>query len=68
MEELSLRPNQECNLPIYINKRLLSKTPERGGITIDNQEDIILVKPETLLEREIQTNENNLRTKSKRNY
>lgn len=39
----------------FVSNEVLNRNPEEGGITIDNQEDIILVRPGTILERETQT-------------
>lgn len=59
LEQLGLTSSQNCKDTIYISNEVLSRNPERGGITIDNPEDIILVKPGAILEREVQTDLNN---------
>lgn len=58
VEQLGLNRGQNCEHTIYVSNEVLNRDPEEGGITIDNPEDIILVRPGTVLEREVQTDLN----------
>lgn len=55
MERLGLTPNEDSPYSFYVAKEVLTRRQTRGGITIDNAEEIIIVKPNQLLEREVQT-------------
>lgn len=55
-ETLGLEPNKNCSYPIYIHKELLNKVPDQGGITIDQEKNIICLTEGTflLVDKEIQ--------------
>src|SRR4051794_18328637 len=55
IEELGLTRGQNCDSIIYVAGEVLNRQTEYGGITIDNPQDIIIVRPNQLLEREVQT-------------
>jgi len=65
VEQLGLTRGQNCEHTVYVSNEVLNRNPEEGGITIDNPEDITIVKPGTILEREVQTDENSLITELK---
>jgi len=53
---LGLKEKENHSFLAYVNKNLLKKTPEEGGITVDSEKDILLQTEGIVLfqEREIQ--------------
>jgi len=56
IEKFGLKEKEIHSFGAYINKDLLKKTPEEGGITVDNEKDIICQTEGIILfqEKEIQ--------------
>jgi len=56
IEKFGLKEKETCSFFAYINKDLLKKTPEEGGITVDSEKGIICQTEGIVLfqEREIQ--------------
>lgn len=54
VEKLELKKGESISYPVYISSELLNKEPEFGGITLEKEEEVFLLKPLTK-DEEVQT-------------
>jgi len=54
MEKLGLEKGKDINQPVYINPETLERKASYGGITIENETEIILVNPKKIVVKEVE--------------